>query len=183
MTRSRKTQQRAANARTTSGAADGAGQAWFVSLIACPFLGWLVASSIAIDWTATSWRWRSVAGLALGAGVPLALAARAAWRSSTSKVGFFVVTLAPIAALVPTARRLVEGPRRVDAVVRDVTCELHARHTGTFGPCIRWSVAFDGLSTAHASGDVARSVAAGRACVTLLDDVVLEATAAPCAAR
>ena len=156
---------------------------WIVSLLACPLLGWLVASSIGGDWTSASWRWRSIVGLALGAGVPVALAARAAWRSSTSKIGIFVVTLGPVAVLAPTARRLVEGPRRIDAVVRDVTCELHARHTGALGPCIRWSITFDGLPTAHAEEEVGRSIVPGHACATLLDDVVLEVTPGTCASR
>lgn len=100
----------------------GSGQVWVISLLALPVASALVGSSVMVDWSASSWRWRNVLWIVLGAGVPLGAA-----LNHTRALGVLLVTLLAAATTYPAAKNLVEGEHDGETTLRDSGCAVYAR--------------------------------------------------------
>lgn len=154
---------------------------WVLSFIAGPFLGWMVLTSTTSLWTLSSWRWRTVVGLAIGVALPLVLAVIATVRAKGPKAPFLVLTTVVCALVFRTAvLRLVHGPTEARIVVTEVACGIHAGRRKASGPCLLYEVLRSGGEPLRAEPVVASSLPRkGLVCVSLLDDVILEGKACP----
>ena len=142
------------------------GQVWIISLLSLPFLGWLVGSSIAVDWTDETWRWRCIVWIVLGLAVPLVCA-----LVHTRRLGILIVTLLVGLTTLPAFRHLDSGPRVADTTIVDIDCQTHERHGSG---CIEERVKLgDGRAVRIDSSRVGKLRAGDRARVTTLDDVAL----------
>jgi hypothetical protein len=63
------------------------GTVWVTALLSLPLVGVLVGSSMLVNWTDDTWRWRCIVWIVLGLAVPLvcALVTRGARASSWSR--------------------------------------------------------------------------------------------------
>ena len=138
---------------------------WVVALLSMPLVGVLVGSSLVVEWTDTTWRWRSIAWIALGLGVPLACAL------VHGRAGPIVVTLIVGLTTIPAVRHLLAGPRTSDTRIAAIDCQTHERHGMR---CIEQRLTLGDGRAVVIDADRARHLRAGDpARVTTLDDVVL----------
>ena len=142
------------------------GNVWVISLISLPFLGWLIGSSVAVNWTDDTWRWRCIAWIVLGLGVPLGCA-----LVHTRKPGILLVTLLVGLTTIPAFRHLAAGPQVADTTIVFIDCKTHERRGIR---CIEDRLTLgDGRAVRIDTSRVAKLRAGDRARVTTLDDVVL----------
>jgi MFS family permease len=143
-----------------------AGRVWILSLLSLPLIGMLVGSAMVSDWTDDNWRWRSIAWVVLGAGVPLIAAI-----VHTRKLGIIIVTLLVGATTYPAIRRLAQGPTVIDTTIHSIDCQTRERH-GT--RCIEQRLTLDDGKQVVLDASDAKGLREGaRARVTVLDDVAL----------
>jgi hypothetical protein len=129
-------------------------------------LGFLVGSSVADNWTDGNWRWRCIAWIGLGLGVPLVCA-----LVHTRRLGILMVTLLVGLTTYPAFRHLAGGPHVADTTIVDIGCQTHERHGVR---CIEDRITLgDGRAVRIDTPRIGKLHAGDRARVTTLDDVVL----------
>lgn len=142
------------------------GNIWLVSLLSLPFMGVLVGSSVAVNWTDDTWRWRCIAWIVLGLGVPLVCA-----LVHTRRLGILIVTLLVGLTTYPAFRHLAAGPRVADTTIVAIGCQTHERRGIR---CIEDRLTLgDGRAVRIDTARIAKLHTGDRARVTTLDDVVL----------
>jgi hypothetical protein len=142
------------------------GEVWVVSLISLPFIGWLVGSSVAVNWTDETWRCRCIVWIVLGLGVPVVCA-----LVHTRRLSILTVTLLVGLTTLPAFRHLDSGPRVADTTIVDIDCQTHERRGMR---CIEDRLKLgDGRSVRIDTSRVGKLRAGDRARVTTLDDVAL----------
>ena len=142
------------------------GVVWVTALLALPLVGVLAGSSLLVNWTDDTWRWRSIVWIALGLGVPLVCA-----LVHSRRPGILLVTLLAGLTTYPAFRHLVHGPQAADTTIVAIDCQTHERHGVR---CIEQRLKLaDGRAVVIDAPRVAHVHPGDRARVTTLDDVVL----------
>ena len=142
------------------------GNIWLLSLLTLPFLGLLVGSSLVVNWTDETWRWRCIAWIVLGLGVPLSCA-----LVHTRRLGILIVTLLVGLTTYPAFRHLAVGPRVADTTIVMIGCQTHERRGMR---CIEDRLTLgDGRPVRIDAPRLGKLHAGDRVRVTTLDDVVL----------
>lgn len=142
---------------------------WLIALLSLPLAGVLVGSSLVVNWTDDTWRWRAIAWIVLGLGVPLVAAL------IHRRAGAVVVTLLVGATTYPAIRHLASGPRVADTTITAIDCQTHERHGIR---CIEQRLTLgDGRAVTIDADRVTKLVPGVRARVTTLDDVALRVDA------
>jgi MFS family permease len=132
--------------RVVDEAAVPGGGAWVIALLSGPLLGWIAGSTIAAGWTEGSWRWRSLAWIALGFALPVGAALRHGALLARGKrpvAGVVVLTLIAAAFSLPAWRHLFEGPTSDQVLVTAVKCHLYGGRKRV-GQCIVSEVVLEG---------------------------------------
>jgi hypothetical protein len=141
------------------------GVVWITALLSLPFLGVLVGSSLLVNCTDDTWRWRNIAWVVLGLGLPLACAV------VHRRVGAVVVTLLVGLTTYPAIRHLVSGPRVADTTIAAIGCQTRARRSIR---CIEQRVTLgDGRAVVIDAARVSQLHPGDHARVMTLDDVAL----------
>jgi MFS family permease len=153
------------------------GSVWLIALLSGPLLGWLAGSTIAAGWTEGSWRWRSLAWLALGFAFPVGAAIRHGSHLARRKqpvAGIVVVTFIAAAFSLPAWTHVFEGPTSEQVVVTAVKCHLHAgrKHVGE---CIVSEVVLEGRTFLADVGVTRDLTPPAKVRIVRLDDWVLSA--------
>lgn len=141
------------------------GTVWLTTLLSLPLIGVLVGSSLLVEWTDDTWRWRSIAWIALGLGVPLVCAL------VHGRAGAVIVTLLVGLTTYPAVRHLLGGPRITETTIAAIDCQTHERHGIR---CIEQRLTLGDGRAVVIDADRARLLRTGdHARITTLDDVVL----------
>ena len=142
------------------------GTVWVSALLSLPLVGVLVGSSLLVNWTDDTWRWRCIVWIVLGLAVPLVCA-----LVHTRRPGILVVTLLVGLTTDPALRHLAGGPQVADTTIVSIDCQTHERHGIR---CIEQRLTLaDGRAVVIDAPRVAKLHPGDRARVTTLDDVVL----------
>ena len=150
--------------------------AWLIAVLSGPLIGWTVGSSIAAFWSASSWRWRTIVWLFVGAGLPSLAALVHAVGNLRRKAPVLHIAVVTAFASAFTYRgwvHLVEGPKTETVTVRQVGCKMHRYKKGG-GPCIVSALVVEDGRTLLADTQTTRGMTApSMRTITTLDDVVI----------
>ena len=103
--------------------------AWLVAILSGPLLGWMIGSSIGPLWTASSWHWRTIAWLVLGAALPWLAALWHGIANVRRKAPVLPIVVLTALASAFTYRgwvHLAEGPKTESVVIRQIQCKQHS---------------------------------------------------------